>query len=210
MMDFTNQVLSSQIIIPPYAELPMEEAPEGHSITALLSRASAGDGEAFNRLMPLVYRELHRMAERSLRRETRNNTLQPTALVHEAYLRLVDYKGADYRDRMHFFAIAARVMRQILVDHARARHTAKRGGAVKVELDHKIDCAPEPDQIVIALDDALQALAFEDDKKARFVEMRFFGGMTAEEIAQYTAMSVHTVRHELRIAQAWLRREMGA
>lgn len=148
------------------------------------------------------------MAERCLRRESRQQTLQPTALIHETYIRLVDYGRANYQDRMHFFAVAARVMRQILVDYARARATAKRGGPVKISLDENFDSAPGRDHIVIALDDALDALAAEDERKARFVEMRFFAGMTAEEIAECVATSVHIVRHELRIAQAWLRRQM--
>jgi RNA polymerase sigma factor (TIGR02999 family) len=166
------------------------------------------DGGMFDRLFPLVYQELHRMAERSLRRESRQQTLQPTALIHETYIRLANYGRANYQDRMHFFAVAARVMRQILVDYARARATAKRGGCIRISLDEKRDCAPEKDHIAIALDDALDALATVDERKARFVEMRFFGGMTAEEIAECTQISVHIVRHELRIAQAWLRRQM--
>ena len=156
-----------------------------------------------------MYQELHRIAEGYLRRESQNHTLQPTALINEAYLRLAEYGGTDYQSRKHFFAIAARVMRRILVDHARARYAAKRGVEVTVALEDS-DFAPAKDRIVISLDDALNALANEDDQKARLVEMRFFGGMTAEEIAECVATPVHIVRRELRSAQVWLRREIEA
>jgi RNA polymerase sigma factor (TIGR02999 family) len=178
------------------------------SITTLLAHASAGDREAFDRVFPLVYSELHRIAEGRLRAESSGHTLQPTALVHEAYLRLAGYTGMEYKNRAHFFAVAARAMRHILVDHARSLSTAKRGCGAKVALDQAADLATERSQTLAALDDALKALEVDDDRKARLVEMRFFGGMTAEEIAGCLSMSVHTVRHELRIAQAWLRREL--
>jgi RNA polymerase sigma factor (TIGR02999 family) len=177
------------------------------SITTLLSRVNGGDRGAFDHLIPLVYRELHRIAEGYLRRESPNHTLQPTALISEAYLRLVDH-GADYQSRKHFFAAAAQVMRRILVDHARARYAAKRGVNVTVMLEPGGDVASQRDRIVISLDDALAALAVEDDLKARLVEMRFFGGMTAQEIADCVAIPVHIVRRELRNAQIWLRREI--
>lgn len=183
-----------------------DEAPD--SITMLLSRVSSGDREAFDHLMPLVYQELHRIAEGYVRRESQNHTLQPTALIHEAYMRMVESSGADYQNRAHFFGVAARVMRQILVDHARARHAAKRGAGVKIALDPRFDFAPERDRTVIALDSALNTLAREDGRKARLVEMRFFGGMTADEIAECVGTPVHLVRRELRAAQAWLRREI--
>lgn len=176
----------------------------------LESKPVGVDRATFDRFFPLVYQELHRMAERSLRRESRQQTLQPTALIHETYIRLADYGRGNYQDRMHFFAVAARVMRQILVDYARARATAKRGGPIRISLNENLDCAPERDHVAIALDDALDALATVDERKARFVEMRFFGGMTAGEIAKCAEISVHIVRHELRIAQAWLRRQMEA
>jgi RNA polymerase sigma-70 factor, ECF subfamily len=148
------------------------------------------------------------MAEGYLRRESQNYTLQPTALIHEAYLRLVKSNDVGYQNRSHFFGVAARVMRQILVDHARARQTAKRGAGMKVAFEPRFDFAPECDRIVTALDDALNTLAREDSGKARLVEMRFFGGMTAEEIADCGGTPVHVVRRELRAAQAWLRREI--
>jgi RNA polymerase sigma factor (TIGR02999 family) len=169
-----------------------------------------GDRDAFNDLVPLVYQDLHRIAEGYLRRETLNHTLQPTALIHEAYLRLAESDGIDYQSRKHFFAIAARVMRRILVDHARARYAAKRGASMTVALERDADVAAERDAIVISLDDALTALADRDEDKARLVEMRFFGGFTAEEIAQCVETPVHIVRRELRNAQVWLRREMEA
>ena len=180
------------------------------SITLLLARVNNGDRKALDHLVPLVYQELHRIAEGYLRRESQHHTLQPTALIHEAYLRLAEYGGADYQNRKHFFAVAARVMRQILVDHARGRQAAKRGAGLTVPLGPGSDFAPERDRIVISLDDALNALATEDDEKARLVELRFFGGMTAEEIAECVETPVHIVRRELRSAQAWLRREIEA
>jgi RNA polymerase sigma-70 factor, ECF subfamily len=186
-----------------------QKAP-AESITVLLSRMNGGDRDAFDHLVPLVYQELHRIAEGYLRRESPNHTLQPTALIHEAYLKLAESGGAGYQNRKHFYAIAARVMRQILVDHARARATAKRGAGLTVALDPGSDFSPERDRIVISLDDALNALAIQDETQGRLVEMRFFGGMTAEEIAECMAMPVHAVRRELRIAQAWLRREIEA
>jgi RNA polymerase sigma factor (TIGR02999 family) len=190
--------------------LPKSGDAKPESVTTLLSRVNGGEPGAFDLLVPLVYHELHRIAEGYLRRELQNHTLQPTALVNEAYLRLVDYSGAGYENRTHFYAIAARVMRQILVDHARARHAAKRGAAVKIALDERLDLAAERDKIVIALDDALNTLATEDDEKARMVEMRFFGGLTAGEIAECIGAPLHIVRRELRTAQAWLRREIEA
>jgi RNA polymerase sigma-70 factor (ECF subfamily) len=178
------------------------------SVTALLSLVKDGDRDAFDDLVPLVYQELHRIAEGYLRRESQNHTLQPTALIHEAYLRLSEHGNIDYQNRKHFFAVAARVMRRILVDHARARYAAKRDAGLKVVLDYSTDVTAERDRVVVSLDDALNALARENDAQARLVEMRFFGGMTAEEIAECLATPVHIVRRELRSAQEWLRREI--
>jgi len=179
-------------------------------ITVLLSRLSGGDRDAFDRLIPLVYQELHRIAEGYLRREWQNGTMQPTALLHEAYVRLAEHGGGTLQSRAHFFGVAARVMRQILVDHARSRHAQKRGSGLKVTLKAGFDFAPERDAVVMALDDALKALAEKDVRKAQLVEMRFFAGMTAIEIADALTTPVHIVRRELRAAQAWLRREMEA
>jgi RNA polymerase sigma factor (TIGR02999 family) len=190
--------------------LPIPQAEGPGSITVLLSRVNRGDQDAFDSLVPFVYQELHRIAEGYLRRESdKNHTLQPTALIHEAYLRLVHGDGVDFQSRKHFFVVAARVMRRILVDHARARCAAKRGADVTVALDPNSDFAPDRERIVVALHDALEALAREDDRKARLVEMRFFGGMTAEEIADCVGTPVHVVRRELRGAQDWLQREIG-
>lgn len=194
----------------PGALFPRTGKTPSESITILLSQVNGGDRDAFDQLVPLVYHELHRIADGYLRRESPSHTLQPTALVHEVYLRLADYGGNDYESRRHFYAIAAQVMRRILVDHARARCAAKRGAGVKVPMEREHDIARERDRIVICLHDALNALAMEDDVKARLVEMRFFGGMTAEEIAECVSTPVHIVRRELRSAQVWLRREIEA
>lgn len=197
-----------------YSNLNVLQEPAGEtrcqSITVLLSRVNDGEREAFDHLVPMVYHELHRIAEGYLRRESQNHTLQPTALIHEAYLRLVESSGTGYQNRVHFLGVAARVMRQVLVDHARARNAAKRGANVKLVFDEQLDFAPERARIVIALDDALNTLARENHRKARLVEMRFFGGMTADEIAECVETPVHIVRRELRTAQAWLRREIEA
>jgi RNA polymerase sigma factor (TIGR02999 family) len=181
-----------------------QTAPSFGAITILLSRLNLGDREAFDDLVPLVYQELRRLAQAYLRRESSTHTLQPTALIHEAYMRLAENQ-TDYESRQHFFAIAARVMRQILVDHARGRAAAKRGAAMTVALDRSHDIAPERERILLSLDDALNALAREDERKARLVEMRFFGGMTAQEIACCVGSPVHVVRRELRSAQIRLR-----
>jgi RNA polymerase sigma factor (TIGR02999 family) len=178
-------------------------------VAILLSRLNSGDREALNHLIPLVYYELRRIAESYLRREARNHTLQATALVHEAYLRLLEHGVAEYKSRAHFFGVAARVMRQILVDHARARRAAKRDRDTTVS-HPRLALANEPDRAVLALDDALIALAFEDPWKARLIDMRFFGGMTAEEIAASAGRALHLVRRDLRIARAWLRKEMAS
>ena len=164
--------------------------------------------DSLDSLIPHVYHELHRMAQGYLRRELQNLTLQPTSLVHEAYLRLVDQGATHYHDRAHFFGVAARVMRQILVDHARARHAIKRAvppGDLAYTGERS---ANERSRIVVALDDALQALSAHDETRAHLVELRFFAGMTAQEIAGCTGIPLHHVRRELRIALAWLQREI--
>jgi len=195
-------------LIAPFPEVHHNVTESSTSITQLLCRAGGGDRDAFNNLVPLVYDELHRIAEAYLRRELGNRTMQPTALINEAYLRLANNGVSAYENRAHFFGVAARVMRQILVDHARSRKAGKRGDGLKVPLTPGLDFAPERDRIVIALDDALKVLAVQDERKASLVEMRFFAGMSADEIAECTGTQVHTVRRELRLAQAWLRREI--
>ena len=185
-------------------------------ITALLGRVKAGDRSALDELVPLVYHELHKVADHYLRHERPNHTLQPTALINEVYLQLVGKDHPDYEDRVHFFGIAAFHMRQILAAHARKRLTEKRGGGREaislddaIPLDPTLDFSPEKASTVVALDDALTTLAGIDVEQARMVELRFYSGMTADEIALLTGNSVHRVRHRLRIALAWLHREVG-
>jgi RNA polymerase sigma factor (TIGR02999 family) len=178
-------------------------------ITLILRDFAAGDKTALDRLMPLVYAELHRLADSHLRRERSDHTLQPTALVHEAYIRLVGQDQPDYRSRAHFLGVAAHVMRQILVDHARARAAGKRGGGQPARtLDESIDAVVERPMAMVAVDDALEALGQTDPQKAKLIEMRFFGGLTAEESADVLQLPVEKVRSELRVAQAWLQREL--
>jgi RNA polymerase sigma factor (TIGR02999 family) len=179
------------------------------SITLILQEFAAGDQSALERLIPLVYTELHRLADSYLRRERAGHTLQPTALVHEAYLRLIEQGQPDYRSRAHFLGIAARLMRQILTDHARSRNAEKRGaGQSNFSLIEVLDTPIEKPTALIAVDDALMALEHLDQRKAKLVEMRFFGGLTAEDSAQVLGLPVEKVRAELRVAQAWLQREL--
>jgi RNA polymerase sigma-70 factor (ECF subfamily) len=176
-------------------------------VTTLLRAWSRGDQRAFDQLTPLVYDELRRRARQYLRAERANHTLRPTALVHEVYLRLVNLDDVDWQDRTHFFALAARQMRRILVDSARARKYQKHGGgAVNVTFDDAIAVASHPD--LVALDDALSALTVQDERKARVVELRFFGGLTNEEIAAELRISTDTVTRDWQMAKLWLRREL--
>jgi RNA polymerase sigma factor (TIGR02999 family) len=178
-------------------------------VTELLQAWSAGDEQALAQLMPLVYSELRRLAHRRMSLENPGASLQPTALVNEVYLRLVDTTGVNFRDRSQFFGLAAQMMRRILVDAARARGTGKRGGgAARVPLEEGFFAAPEKDREMVALDDALDALAKEDPRKARVVELRFFGGLSIEESAEVLGISVQTVRRDWNFAQAWLARAM--
>lgn len=180
-------------------------------VTRLLIAWSEGDQEALKRLMPLVYDQLHRLAESYMRRERSDHTLQPTALIHEAYLLLVDQSRVEWQSRAHFFGVAARLMRNITLNHARHHRTAKRGGGM---LTVALDEAPE-DRLarvqaveVLALDEALGRLAELDSQQARIVELRFFGGLTIEEAAVVLGISSATVKREWRLARAWLRREL--
>lgn len=185
----------------------MQEEP----VTILLRQFAAGDKHALDRLMPLVYAELQKLAAGHLRNERLGHTLQPTALVHEVYARLVKQDQPDYQSRCHFMGVAAQVMRQILIDHARTRNAVKRGsGAVKVSIDESGDIPVGRPSMLLAVDDALQELARKDPAKARLIEMRFFGGLTAEESAEATGMPVAEVRRHLRVAQAWLQRELDS
>jgi len=179
------------------------------TITDLLQRFADGDKSALDELMPLVYSELQRLAGGYLRNERPGHTLQPTALVHEAYARLLKQDQPDYRSRSHFLAVAAQVMRQILIDHARTRNAAKRGGGhAKFSITQAGEIPVDRPSTLIAIDDALNELARKDALKARLIELRFFGGLTAEESAETLGMEVSAVRNHLRLAQAWLQREL--
>ncbi|HEY3838591.1 MAG TPA: sigma-70 family RNA polymerase sigma factor [Bryobacteraceae bacterium] len=184
----------------------MEATPS--SVTQLLHDVRAGDKAAMDRLFPLVYSELRRLADSCLRRERAGHTLQRTALVHEAYVRLVAGSQPDYQDRAHFLGIAARIMRQILVDYARRRNAGKRSAAMQVPLIEASAASIDRPASMIELDDALSDLEKHDERKARLIEMRFFGGLTAEESAEVLELTVPVVRRELRLAQAWLEREL--
>ena len=182
---------------------------EDEPITALLQKFADGDKAALDRLMPLVYSELQRLAGAYLRNERPGHTLQPTALVHEAYTRLLKQEQPDYRTLSHFMGVAAQVMRQVLIDYARTRNAAKRGGGnAKFSITQAEEIPVNQPSILIAIDDALVELARKDALKARLIELRFFGGLTAEESAEALGMQVGEVRNHLRLAQAWLQREL--
>jgi RNA polymerase sigma factor (TIGR02999 family) len=184
--------------------------PASRSVTDLLQAWSGGDTAALDRLVPIVYKELRRQAERFLRHESPGHTLQTTALVHEAYLRLVDQRQAHWQNRSQFFGVAAQLMRRILVDHARAHLAAKRGRpAVQVTLDEKVVETSGTDLDLLALDDALTKLAQLDSQQARVVELRYFTGLGIEEAARALRVSPATVKRELAIARAWLKRELS-
>ena len=194
----------------------MVEAPDSGStrpkgdVTGLLHAWSAGDPEALKKLMPLVYDELRARAGAQMRRERAGHTLQPTALVHEAYLKLVGEKGISWQNRAHFFGVAARAMREILVDHARGRAATKRGGLeTRVSIDDVTVSIEPPTLDLLALDTALRHLAAMDERQARLVELRVFSGLTIDESAEVLGCSHATVSREWKHAQAWLRREMA-
>jgi RNA polymerase sigma-70 factor, ECF subfamily len=179
-------------------------------VTGLLLEWRGGNEGALDQLISLLHAELHRIADRYTRRERADHTLQATALINEAYLRLIDAKRVHWRDRAHFLAIAARLMRQVLVDYARSRGYQKRGGgAVRVTLVEEIAAVNEPDLELVALDDALQALAKFDERKSRVVELRSFGGLSVEETAAVLHVSPDTVMRDWKLAKAWLLRELG-
>jgi RNA polymerase sigma-70 factor, ECF subfamily len=185
----------------------MGAMPSPHEVTKLLRDWSNGNKDALEQLTPLVYRELRKLAASHLRGERPGHTLQPTALVHEAYIRLIDQSQPDWRNRSHFFGIAANLMRQILVDHTRRRKAAKRGGE-KVSFQEAFGRQPERSADLLMLDQALQSLELVDARKSKVIELRYFGGLTVEEIAELLDISVATVGRDLRLAQVWLRREM--
>jgi RNA polymerase sigma-70 factor, ECF subfamily len=191
-------------------ETPIDAEPAG-DVTRLLLRWSAGDREAFRDLLPLVYDELKRRAEREMGRERAGHTLQPTALVHEAYLKLVKQASLSVRDRAHFFAVAARAMREVLVDHARRRRSEKHGGQKTMLSIEDVTVSSPPRSIdLLALDLAIGKLADLDERQARLVELRVFGGLTIEESAEVLGFSPATVSRDWRHAEAWLRRELGS
>lgn len=178
-------------------------------VTALLHAWSGGDEAALEQLLPLVEAELRRLARAYMARERIGHTLQTSALVNEAFLRLVDARQVQWQDRAHFLGIAARLMRRVLVDHARARGMQKRGaGAYKVPLDENLAVTPAADFNLLVLDRALEALAAIDERKGRVIEMRFFGGMTVEETAEALRVSTDTVKRDWRLAKLWLVREL--
>ena len=180
------------------------------SITVLVHEYASGDRAALDRLLPMVYAELRRIARKHLRDERQDHTLQPTALVHEMYARLVGQTPPDLRDRIHFLSVAAHVMRQILIDHARTKCAQKRGGRQeKLSMDEYQHVCMEKPAIMVRIDDALNQLARHDPRKAKLIEMRFFGGLTAEESASVLELPVNVVRRELRVARAWFQRELG-
>jgi RNA polymerase sigma factor (TIGR02999 family) len=180
------------------------------TITDLLIQWREGDRAALDRLVSLVYKELRRMAGYYMRRRRPGDTLQTSALINEAYLRLVDHKNMRWQNRAHFFAVAAQAMRRILVDHARARNAAKReGGGLKVSLDQAADLFQQRSEELIMLDDALKELALFDARKNRIVELRYFGGLSVEETAQVLGVSAVTVKREWRAARLWLLRAMS-
>ena len=179
--------------------------PSQQDVTRLLVRLTEGDRGVLDELLPVVYGELRKLASSYLRRERVGHTLQPTALVHEAYMRLVDQTQVQWQNRAHFFGVAAQMMRRILVDHARAHEAEKRGGEFqKLSLDENIDVSGERDVNLVALDDALNLLAEIDPQKMKIVELRFFGGLSVEETAEVLGVSAPTVKRQWRMAKAWL------
>ena len=191
--------------MPEHPDTPHEAA----EVTALLVNWSNGDSRALDELMPLVYAELRRLAGSYLRRERSTHTLQSTALVNEAFLRLVNQQDVQWRSRAHFFGIAAQMIRRILVDHARAAQADKRGaGAVRIELEDHLAVSSQSELDLVGLDESLQRLAALDERQARIVELRFFTGLSVEETAEVKQVSTATVKREWSSARAWLFREM--
>lgn len=181
--------------------------PSPQQLTELLVAWGDGDRAALDKLMPLVYEELRRLAHKYMGRERAGNTLQTSALVHEAYLRLIDQRDVQWQNRAHFFGIAAQMMRRILVDYARSRNNQKRGGgAPRIALDEAVIVSEERAADVVALDDALKSLAKIDERKSQIVELRFFGGLSIEETAEVLKVSPGTVMRDWTLAKAWLKR----
>ncbi|MFZ0802688.1 MAG: sigma-70 family RNA polymerase sigma factor [Terriglobales bacterium] len=185
-------------------------APSAHEVTRLLKAWTAGDGQALEKLTPLVYEQLHRVAKHCMAGQRSGHILQTTALVNEVYLQLVDCGQMNWQDRAHFFAMSAQLMRRILIDFARSRGCQKRGGGVRpLSLDEAPSVCKEADPNLLALDDALKMLAAVDGRKSRVVELRFFGGLSIKETAEVLRVSVETVMRDWRLAKLWLLRELS-
>jgi RNA polymerase sigma-70 factor, ECF subfamily len=181
----------------------------GHNVTKVLAAVSAGDGDARSRLASLVYDDLHQIAARYMQRENRGQSLQPTILVHEAFLQLVDQQDRNWQNRAHFFAVAAQLMRRILIDRARSRNAVKRGGGhAMIQLDEAMIACDESWDELIDIDNALKRLAEQDERLGRVVELRFYAGMTEEEIGEVIGISVRQVKRDWKVAKAWLRAEL--
>jgi len=182
-----------------------------NDVTILLEKIRSGDSSALDQLTPLVYDHLHRIASSCMQGERPGHTMQPTSLVNEAWIRLAASNNTDYKCRSHFFGFAVRLMRQILVDHARSTNAAKRNAGFKVQLPDHLDIAVEPDADpeILSLNSALDRMATDNETRARLVEMRYFSGMKLEEISEVLDISISTIHRELRVAQAWLKREIN-
>ena len=184
--------------------------PSSSNVTQMLHDWSHGDREVLDKLVPVVYEELRRQAARYLKRERPGHTLQTTALIHEAYIRLIDQKNVHWQNRAHFYAISAKLMRRILVDHARSRQAAKRGGSdIKLPLEEAMIASEGREVDLVALDEALERLAAIDPQQSRVVELKFFSGMSVEETAEVLGVSTRTVKRDWNVAKAWLRREIS-
>jgi RNA polymerase sigma factor (TIGR02999 family) len=193
----------------PSWRMPGEDTPP--SVTELLAKAGSGDSSALANVFPLIYEELHRLAQQQLRREPDGHTLSPTALVHEAYMRLIDYSRMEWNGRAHFLAVAATAMRRILVDHARGHRSLKRGGAVRhVSIDSVELGTEDRADLLIAVDEALSRLKEIESRQAQVVECRFFGGMTEEETAEALGIGLRTAKRDWAKAKIWLHREIAA
>ncbi|HXH50357.1 MAG TPA: sigma-70 family RNA polymerase sigma factor [Terriglobia bacterium] len=189
----------------------MRQEASSNEVTLLLQAWGGGDAQALERLTPLVYQELHRIARGYMARERPDHTLQTTALINEAYIRLIDVRRVNWQDRAHFYAVCARAMRRILVDHARSRGYQKRGGGnIRVQLDEASGIAWSLDSNLLELDEALNRLSALDPRKGRVIEMRFFGGLSVDETAEALRISPETVMRDWKLARAWLYRELSA
>ena len=185
-------------------------SPQPKDVTTLLMEWSGGNSQAFNELMPMVYDQLRQLAARELRRERPNHTLHSTALVHEAYLKLIDQRRVQWKDREHFFAVASQAIRRILVTYARSRHASKRGGgATMLAFDESIALPDRKDVDLVALDDALESLSRLDAQQGRIIELRFFGGLSIDGTARAMGISTSTVARDWNVARAWLFRELS-